>query len=453
MALRCLWRTPAPTSEMLMEIRAIYTFGAPRVLSPDAARHAETSLFPGRIFRQVHAGDLIPGIPAKHSVRDAELEVFDHAGLIAFFDSRGEIRFGPGPWDRARPQMERGLAELPGRAAQAAKAHRAPRYNSLVYEQYRRNRLARPNGWDPCVALACARAARLAYRGPVRQVLPLLGFGGARLVTGTTLEALVVLPKEPETSPYGIVAFHGIGPEERDLEGLSLWRRLIAEWQTQAAPEQEPWYPAAPGDAHAAWLHEVEGIELTLLDTLNRFCPNLPLVVTGHSKGGAQALLWAMRHVQEARDGRLMLADRLVGPVDDDVEEPWWPFPSPARLPWKRRRDRELDWRQPLSYAEIGRRIRKLRESGGVTQTELASRIGCEQGHLSRIENGEAKIQLDALLGVLAEFDVAVADFFDEAERETVTPGDVKMIEEYQDLSEEDREAVSSLLRFKLGRE
>lgn len=437
---------------MLMKIRAIYTFGSPRILSPEAALHAESSLFPEKIFRHVASRDVIPEIPSKHHPDGTGPELFDHAGLISFFDSHGEIRFSPGPWSRSRPRLARALAELPKRGAQALKAHRAPGYNSLVYEHYRRNQLARPNGWDPAVALACARAARLAYKGPVHQVLPLLGFASARLVAGARSEALVVLPKEIEALPFGIVAFRGGGPELFDLEGVTLWRSLIAEWQRKAAAEREPWYPEAPGLAHGAWLHEVEEIELTLLDTLQRFCPDLPIVVTGHSKGGAQALLWAMRHAQEARERRLNLAERLSGPRPGDREEDW-PFPSCPELPWEPASGPGGDWRRPLSHAEVGRRLRLLRESGGVTQAQLAARIGCEQDQISRMETGKVKVQLDALLHILADFDVSVADFFDDGPRESVTPGDLRMLEEYLELSEEDREAVSNLLRFKLDPE
>lgn len=48
-------------------------------------------------------------------------------------------------------------------------------------------------------------------------------------------------------------------------------------------------------------------------------------------------------------------------------------------------------------FRQIRHQIAILRESGSLTQRELATRIGMDQGHLSRILRGERVLKLSAL--------------------------------------------------------
>ncbi|HLB24957.1 MAG TPA: helix-turn-helix transcriptional regulator, partial [Nitrospirota bacterium] len=51
-----------------------------------------------------------------------------------------------------------------------------------------------------------------------------------------------------------------------------------------------------------------------------------------------------------------------------------------------------------LVYQEIGKRIRELR--GGSRQKDWATRIGCDQGYISQVENGVTKPSLSFLKGI-----------------------------------------------------
>lgn len=62
----------------------------------------------------------------------------------------------------------------------------------------------------------------------------------------------------------------------------------------------------------------------------------------------------------------------------------------------------------------VGQRIRQLRKSRHLTQADLASRIGIAQSDLSRMENGEYKVGLDALFRILQVFELSMGDFFEE---------------------------------------
>lgn len=62
----------------------------------------------------------------------------------------------------------------------------------------------------------------------------------------------------------------------------------------------------------------------------------------------------------------------------------------------------------------VGQKIRQIRKERGLTQAELAQRIGVQQSDLCRMENGEYKVALDTLFRVLRVFGIAIGEFFQE---------------------------------------
>lgn len=56
-------------------------------------------------------------------------------------------------------------------------------------------------------------------------------------------------------------------------------------------------------------------------------------------------------------------------------------------------------------YTIAGERVRQLRRNSGMTQEELAQKIGCESSYISLLERGQRKFNLEAL--------VVIADIFD----------------------------------------
>ena len=65
-------------------------------------------------------------------------------------------------------------------------------------------------------------------------------------------------------------------------------------------------------------------------------------------------------------------------------------------------------------YIVIGNNIHMVREAAGISQTELANRIGSNKSAISRYENGMQKPSLDTLMRVADALDVDLIDLLKE---------------------------------------
>ncbi len=99
----------------------------------------------------------------------------------------------------------------------------------------------------------------------------------------------------------------------------------------------------------------------------------------------------------------------------------------------------------------VGPKIRQLRKERKLTQTELASRIGIQQSDLSRMEKGEYRVSLDTLFKILAVFNVSISEFFDDVNKESLTPRDVQVMRDLKKLPENTRREVEEFIAFKRG--
>lgn len=97
----------------------------------------------------------------------------------------------------------------------------------------------------------------------------------------------------------------------------------------------------------------------------------------------------------------------------------------------------------------VGRKIRQLRKQHKLTQTELSSRIGIQQSDLSRMEKGEYRVSLDTLFRILAEFHMGMGEFFDEVNREALTPKDAQLLRDVKALDPDSQREVESFIAFK----
>lgn len=63
---------------------------------------------------------------------------------------------------------------------------------------------------------------------------------------------------------------------------------------------------------------------------------------------------------------------------------------------------------QEIDYAQLGLKIKKLRQAKGLTQDSLSEQIGCNTSHISNIENNHTKLSLNALLAIANSLNTSV---------------------------------------------
>ena len=74
----------------------------------------------------------------------------------------------------------------------------------------------------------------------------------------------------------------------------------------------------------------------------------------------------------------------------------------------------------------VGKRVKAMRTQKGISQSELAHRVGISQAHMSNIENGHSHITLENLFALHDILGVSMASFFVDIDND-----------EKQDISEE----------------
>jgi transcriptional regulator with XRE-family HTH domain len=97
----------------------------------------------------------------------------------------------------------------------------------------------------------------------------------------------------------------------------------------------------------------------------------------------------------------------------------------------------------------VGRKIRELRKQRKLTQVELSARLGIQQSDLSRMEKGEYRVSLDTLFRILAEFKMGIGEFFEDVARESITPRDIRLVQEFNSLQEDAQREVEDLIAVK----
>ncbi|MGN0467952.1 MAG: helix-turn-helix domain-containing protein [Acutalibacteraceae bacterium] len=63
-----------------------------------------------------------------------------------------------------------------------------------------------------------------------------------------------------------------------------------------------------------------------------------------------------------------------------------------------------------MNYYEIGQRIRKFRKASGLSQEELAEKVGISTTHMCHIETGNTKLSLPVLVSIAEVLDSRTDD-------------------------------------------
>lgn len=103
------------------------------------------------------------------------------------------------------------------------------------------------------------------------------------------------------------------------------------------------------------------------------------------------------------------------------------------------------------AFVTIGEKIRAARKERGLTQDELAERIGMNGRHLSRIETGRLSAPKRTLLRIAEGLDIPIEELAAGVASRLSRPAlaDPELYEQFQAISrmdEEDRKAVKRIL-------
>lgn len=74
-----------------------------------------------------------------------------------------------------------------------------------------------------------------------------------------------------------------------------------------------------------------------------------------------------------------------------------------------------------MDYFEIGQRIRRIRKARGLSQKQLAERIGISTTHMSHIETANTKLSLLVFVEIAAVLEVQTDSLLYDAPRESVS--------------------------------
>ncbi len=70
----------------------------------------------------------------------------------------------------------------------------------------------------------------------------------------------------------------------------------------------------------------------------------------------------------------------------------------------------------PFERSRFGEVVRERRTGLGMSQEQLAERVGCHRNYMGRIERGEQNITLDMMVRVVKALGTTIADLSTDAE-------------------------------------
>ncbi|HHW43810.1 MAG TPA: helix-turn-helix domain-containing protein [Desulfotomaculum sp.] len=99
---------------------------------------------------------------------------------------------------------------------------------------------------------------------------------------------------------------------------------------------------------------------------------------------------------------------------------------------------------------DIGKRIKSLRKSAGLSQNALAKKAGVPQSVISEVESGKYTPKIEFLQSICATLGLTLAEFFSE-ETSSLSPDLRQLLEEAESLTPEQRQKLVEFIRSMKG--
>ena len=98
------------------------------------------------------------------------------------------------------------------------------------------------------------------------------------------------------------------------------------------------------------------------------------------------------------------------------------------------------------NLSEVGTRIKKARKSQGVSQVELADKLGISVSHMSNIENGKINVGLDIFIDITEALNIS-ADWLLNGTTESTAPVPEQAIHLFADCTDSEIQTLLNVAR------
>jgi transcriptional regulator with XRE-family HTH domain len=95
---------------------------------------------------------------------------------------------------------------------------------------------------------------------------------------------------------------------------------------------------------------------------------------------------------------------------------------------------------------ELGEVIKKLRKEKGLTQAQLAEKIGKSDRLITYVERGVARVSLGTLYDIAKALDVSVSEIFFQCEEKFQDPNITLLMSRVEELSSKDQAVILDII-------
>ncbi|BCS54496.1 helix-turn-helix domain-containing protein [Geobacter sp. SVR] len=93
---------------------------------------------------------------------------------------------------------------------------------------------------------------------------------------------------------------------------------------------------------------------------------------------------------------------------------------------------------QISTNGEIGARLRAFRKRRGLTQEQLAERIGVTFQQVQQYERGSSRLNAERLQQIASALDIPVGALFDDKDERALTEDEMRLVKGYRSLSSDE---------------
>lgn len=101
-----------------------------------------------------------------------------------------------------------------------------------------------------------------------------------------------------------------------------------------------------------------------------------------------------------------------------------------------------------VNYKALGERIKTIRKEKGLTQENLAEKIGCNTSHISNIENDYTKLSLNALVAIANALEVSIDYLLSEQIAVGDSAIDQEIMKQLKSCNESDKEKILQIVKM-----